>query len=47
MATWDRVRSRPARPAPELLIGNDGNVEIASVLRLLKQRDNRRILLRE
>ncbi len=47
MATWDRTRSRPARPAPELLLGDNGNVEIQSVLRLLKQRDNRRILLRE
>jgi hypothetical protein len=47
MATWDRVRSRPARPAPELLLDTNGNVDIESVLRLLKQRDNRRILLRE
>ena len=47
MATWDRVRSRPATARAELLLGNDGNVDIQSVLRLLKQRDNRRILLRE
>jgi hypothetical protein len=47
MATWDRTRSRPGRPAPQLLLGDNGNVDIPAVLRLLKQRDNRPILLRE
>jgi hypothetical protein len=47
MATWDRVRSRPGRSAPQLLLGDNGNVDIPAVLRLLKQRDNRPILLRE
>ena len=47
MATWDRVRSRPGRPASQLLLGDNGNVDIPAVLRLLKQRGNRPILLRE
>jgi hypothetical protein len=47
MATWDRTRSRSGRPAPQLLLGDNGNVDIPAVLRLLKQRDNRPILLRE
>ena len=47
MATWDRVRQRPGRQAPELLMTPTGDLDIPRVLSLLKQRNNRAMLLRE
>jgi hypothetical protein len=47
MATWDK--HKPARPRHDarLLLDDKGNVNIPDVLRLLNERDNRRMLLRE
>lgn len=47
MATWDAARPRPGRTSPELLLTAGGDVDIPRVLALLKERDNRRMLLRE
>jgi hypothetical protein len=47
MATWDRSRSRPGRTDAHLLMTSQGSVDVEGVLRLLKERDNRRVLLRE
>jgi hypothetical protein len=47
MATWDRVRPRPGRTDSELLVTPGGDVDVGRVLALLKQRDNRAMLLRE
>lgn len=47
MATWDRVRQTSNRPDAELLVKPDGSLDIGAVLALLKQRNNRRMLLRE
>jgi len=47
MATWDRSRAKPGRAAPELLMTPAGEVDIPRVLALLKQRNNRGMLLRE
>ena len=47
MATWDRTRPRPGGAAPELLQSPSGGVDIPRVLALLKQRNNRPMLLRE
>ena len=48
MAIWDRERSRaPARSEPGLLVDASGNLRIEAVLRILKERDDRRMLLRE
>ena len=47
MATWDRTRVRPGRAASELLMTASGDVDIPRVLALLKQRNNRAMLLRE
>jgi hypothetical protein len=47
MANWDRVRPRPARSSSELLMTPAGDVDIPRVLALLKQRNNRGMLLRE
>ena len=47
MALWDRSRARPGRLEAQLLMTSTGEVNIEMVLRLLKERDNRRILLRE
>ena len=47
MATWDRARPRPGRASPELLMTAGGEVDIPRVLALLKQRNNRAMLLRE
>jgi hypothetical protein len=46
MALWDRTRDRTGPPDPRLLMG-DAGVNVEAVLQLLKQRDNRRILMRE
>lgn len=47
MATWDRTRPRPGRAAPELLMTSAGDVDIPRILALLKERNNRPMLLRE
>ncbi len=47
MATWDRTRPHPGRTAPELLMTPGGELDIQRVLSLLKQRNNRPMLLRE
>ncbi len=47
MATWDRVRQRPGRQARELLMTPTGDLDIPRVITLLKQRNNRAMLLRE
>jgi hypothetical protein len=47
MATWDRSRQKPGRAAAELLMTSAGEVDIPRVLALLKQRNNRAMLLRE
>jgi hypothetical protein len=47
MANWDRTRQRPGRAAPELLMTPNGDVDIPRVQALLKQRNNRPMLLRE
>jgi hypothetical protein len=47
MATWDRTRGAAARAKPEVLIAEDGSVKVEAVLRLLKARNQRRVLLRE
>jgi hypothetical protein len=47
MATWDRSRTKPGRAAPERLMTATGEVDIPRVLALLKQRNNRAMLLRE
>lgn len=47
MTTWDRGRQKPGRTAPELLQTAAGDVDIPRVLALLKQRNNRAMLLRE
>jgi len=47
MSTWDQVRVRPGRATPELLMTPGGDVDIQRVLTLLKQRNNKTMLLRE
>jgi hypothetical protein len=47
MSTWDHVRPRPARTSPELLMTSNGDVDIPRVLAILRQRNNRPMLLRE
>jgi hypothetical protein len=47
MTTWDRSRSKPGRTDPHLLMNSQGNINVEGVLRLLKERNNRRVLLRE
>jgi hypothetical protein len=47
MATWDQVRTRSRPAAPELLMTPAGDLDIPRVLALLRQRDNRSMLLRE
>jgi hypothetical protein len=47
MALWDGSRRRPGRAEAQLLMTSAGDVNIETVLRLLKERDNRRMLLRE
>jgi hypothetical protein len=47
MAIWDRTRADAKRTDSHLLFTSGGTVDVQAVLRLLKQRDNRRVLLRE
>ncbi|HUR34472.1 MAG TPA: multiheme c-type cytochrome [Vicinamibacterales bacterium] len=47
MATWDAVRGRPGQPRSELLMTPAGELDVPRVLALLKQRNNRSMLLRE
>jgi hypothetical protein len=46
MALWDRSRER-RRTDTHLLFDAEGNVAVNRVLRLMKERDNRRIRMRE
>jgi hypothetical protein len=47
MSIWDRSRQGVLVTAPELLFDATGALRIPEMLRLLKERDNRRVLLRE
>jgi hypothetical protein len=47
MGVWDRTRPRPGRTDASLLMTSAGSVNVDAFLRLLKERDNRRVLLRE
>jgi hypothetical protein len=47
MSQWDRTRGRSVAGGPALLFDAQGNVNVAAVLRLFKERDTRRVLLRE
>jgi hypothetical protein len=47
MAIWDRSREKPGRGDARLLRNPDGSLVVESVLRLLRERNNRRVLLRE
>jgi hypothetical protein len=47
MTAWDRSRARPGRTDAHLLFTSDGSVDVPRVLGLLKQRNTRRVLLRE
>ena len=47
MATWDRVRPRPGRAAAELLMTPAGELDVPRVRSMLRQRNNRAMLLRE
>jgi len=47
MSTWDRVRTRPGRATPELLMTPAGELDVPRVLALLRQRNTRSMLLRE
>jgi hypothetical protein len=46
MATWDRGRNQPRTERPDLLMKANG-VDVETTLRLLKERNTRRMLLRE
>jgi hypothetical protein len=47
MRLWDQKRVRPGPTNSHLLFTGEGKVDVGRVLALLKQRDNRRMLLRE
>lgn len=47
MATWDRIRQRPARNSPELLMTATGELDIERVRAHLRRRNTRAMLLRE
>ncbi len=47
MTIWDRTRVRPGRRDAHLLMTSAGSVDVQAILRLLKERDHRRVLLRE
>jgi len=47
MSLWDRTRRRSRPGNPQLLFETEGNVNVAAVLRLLTERNTRRVLLRE
>jgi len=47
MSTWDRNRPKPGRAAAELLQTPTGEVDIPRILALLKQSNNKAMLLRE
>jgi hypothetical protein len=48
MRRWDDVRGA-AKPAPEnaVLLASDGSLMVNEMLRLIRQRNHRRMLLRE
>jgi hypothetical protein len=47
MGRWDGSRGRASRPGPQLLYASDGNIDVERLLGLLRERDNRNMLLRE
>jgi hypothetical protein len=48
MSTFSRIRGRVPRPGdPRLLLTADADVDVPRTLALLKQRNNRNMLLRE
>jgi hypothetical protein len=47
MRLWDQKRAQPGPTNSQLLFTGEGKVDVGRVLALLKERDNRRILLRE
>jgi cytochrome c552 len=47
MAIWPRVRQQLPRATDERLLIANGDLNVDAVLRLLKERNNRRVLLRE
>ena len=47
MTIWDRSRARPERADGRLLLTSDGKPDVNRVLALLKERNDRRVLLRE
>ena len=47
MTVWDRTRGEPRRRDAAVLMTKEGSVDVNAVLRLLKERSNRRVLLRE
>jgi hypothetical protein len=47
MRLWDQQRGRPGPTNSELLYTGEGKVDVGRVLALLKERDSRRMLLRE
>jgi hypothetical protein len=48
MRFWDRERAgRASAGAPGLLLDEAGRLQVSEVLRILRGRDNRRVLLRE
>ncbi len=47
MQIWDRAKTRSAAGRPQLMYTNGGAIDTSRVLRLLQQRDNRDVLLRE
>jgi hypothetical protein len=47
MKTWDQTKPQPPRKDAHLLLDGKGDVDVPRVLQLLKERDNRRVLLRE
>jgi hypothetical protein len=47
MAAWDRAKTSAALMPPQALVRADRSLDVERVLRLLKMRNNRRVLLRE
>ena len=47
MSQWDRTRGGSRRTDAQLLFNSQGSVDVNAVLRLLKERNTRRVLLRE
>ena len=48
MRMWDgAVGARRGRDGAAVLVGGDGGLQVQEMLRLVRQRNNRRMLLRE